>query len=322
MADYIPWSIRQTLFRHRGTNIFQTQNPHWVLKDVEDTDRSIAELGVVLLLWRIPVRHSVELPRDIYRLYGRSPVSGWYALRHYDGHINTHSTFCQTHWRTIARHCIQFLQDFHRGLGLVHLDIKKQNILCDVSTATFVVADYEHADKPDLIPTRDYDQCHVWYYLALGAEYDSPLKSWRTDFMALGYVLASITATILGNPWTFDKEFWRCKDENTPVVVGTLPDTDLNRLVRLRECEINGAHPIVLEYLRRISTSVSWSQERPPPQAFYGELEELFFDMDILSVTPEPVEPSESNRMEEKFCPLPAKLDSPVIPPDILLQPI
>ena len=183
-----PWFLQRILLQKRGTTIYETTDPYWIIKDIEDDYRSIDELAVVLKICQAPypIRNSVEFPRSSsFALYGRTPVSGWYALRRYTTHV-TVDDFWRARWRILAVHCLRFLQDFHHGTGLVHMDIKKANIFVDVSTNTFVVGDYEHATPPDIhILARSFAPDYLWYFISMGAEMDQPLKTWRFDLTAL-----------------------------------------------------------------------------------------------------------------------------------------
>jgi serine/threonine protein kinase len=185
-------------------------------------------------------------------------------MKRYDGCVEVND-FCKTHWRTLAIHVLQFLQDFHHAHGLLHMDIKKPNILVDTDKIEFIVADYEHAEPPSSLRTTDYDENHLWYYLAMGAEIDEQLYSWRFDLVALGYLLASLT--VEPKAWTFERKCWNRRDGKN-----AMPHEEL---VALRAQELRGANPIVCTYMDRLAT-VSWTAKEPPPRQFYKDLETLF----------------------------------------------
>jgi hypothetical protein len=266
--DYSPWSITTTLYNKRGTKIYETTDSRWVLKVIGDETQSLYELQILLRIIADPPRHSIKLPPSLYGLYGRIPTAGWYAMKRYNGCVEVND-FCKTQWQTLAIHVLQFLQDFHHGHGLLHMDIKKANILVDTDKTEFIVADYEHAEPPDPKHTADYDENHQWYYLAMGAEIDEPLYSWRFDLVALGYVLVSLT--IEPAAWTFEQECWDRRAGKS----GLLYD----ELVALRTQELSGANSMLCKYLERVAT-VSWAAKEPPSRQFYKSLEALFLTTD------------------------------------------
>jgi hypothetical protein len=251
--------------------ILSTSERPWVLKVVDQQTRSAYELRVILEIYEKKPRHAVELPESMYWLYGRSPSAGWFALQRFDGCLEA-DAFARQHWKRIAVHCLRFLQDFHHSLGLVHADIKKANILYLRNKLHFAVADYEHAEKPNLNPTRVRDPDYKWYYMSLGAEMDEPLVSWRFDLVSLGYVLASITRD---TPWTFEDECWNRRKGRG----------DGSDVIATRAKEIAESDPVILAYLARVS-EVSWSAKDPPPRSFYKELEELFTSVESKSFRP------------------------------------
>jgi len=244
------------------TEILATSDCRWVIKSVSDTQRSTDELRIILAMLDKKPRHSIELP-PAYGLYGRTPEAGWFALKRYSGHVEV-DPYCKNRWRILAIHILQFLQDFHHDHGMAHMDIKKSNILIDRDTHEFVVTDYEHAERPHARRTSVYDADYVWYYMAMGAEMDQPLVSWRFDLVALGYVLASLTVT---SDWTFEKICWNKRK-------GKGGGMSTDEVLALRSNELQGADPVVLAYMDRVK-EVAWDAT-VPPRDFYKSLEALF----------------------------------------------
>jgi len=256
------WIIIATLYNKNNTRILQTTYSKWLIKVNDDPKQSAYELRVIIDLFFANPRHSVELYPKLSDLYG----NGWYALRRYDGHVER-DEFCRTHWRIIAAHALQFLQDFHHELGLIHMDIKKGNIFVDRTNIQFVVGDYENALTPcseTMVAT--YSDDHKWYYMSLGAEFDKPLMSWRFDLTALGYVIASLT--VEPDAWTFENECWERR-------LGHGSSDTPNEVVALRAKELATAAPAVVAYMERVGT-LAWDLKEPPPRSFYEELETLF----------------------------------------------
>lgn len=261
--DYGPWGITTLLYSKRGTEIYSTSDVRWVLKAVDDEQRSLDELRVILAIYYKRPRYAIALPPSLYGLYGRTPNTGWYALKRYAGHVEL-DPYCKERWRTLAIHVLQFLQDFHHDHGLLHMDIKRANILIDRERQAFVVADYEHADRPSTTLTTSYTDSYKWYYMAMGAELDQPLLSWRLDLVALGYLVASLT--VEKSAWTFEQACWDKRDGSG------LPSEEV---VGLRLQELANVDSTVLAYLEHIK-EVDWSAKEPPARSFYVELEELF----------------------------------------------
>ena len=266
--DFSPWNVTNVLYNRRGTKIYETSDSRWVLKVIGDETQSLYELQILLRIIASVPRHSIALPPSRYGLYGRTQVAGWYAMKRYDGCVEINE-FCKTQWQTLAIHVLQFLQDFHHGHGLLHMDIKKANILVDIDRTDFVVADYEHAEPPDSKRTADYDANHQWYYLAMGAEIDQQLYSWRFDLVALGYVLASLT--VEPQCWTFEQKCW---DRRTGKG-GILYD----EMIAIRSAELSGANSAICKYLERVAT-IPWAAKEPPSRQFYKSLEAIFLTTD------------------------------------------
>jgi len=265
--EYGPWSIVSILFEKNGTHILATSDNRWVLKVIRDSQRSTDELSVLLGMLRNKPRHCITVPTEAYSLYGRTPTSGWYALKRYNGHVNI-DRYCKERWRTLATNVLKFLQDFHHNQGLVHMDIKKGNILIDDAKGEFIVADYEHAEKPSTILTMSHEDDYKWYYMGLGAEMNEPLASWRFDLVALGYILASLTVDLA--QWTFEEKCWNKRGDKQS------NKQEEQEIVALRTKELALADPAIIEYMRTIGNSVSWIAKEPPPREFYVSLERLF----------------------------------------------
>jgi len=260
---YGNWIVTTPLYSKGGTHILQTANSLWVIKLIDDPVTAACEIRIILEIAIVRVRHAIALPPQLTDLYG----NGWYALKRYDGCISL-DDFCKSRWRTIAIHVLRFLQDFHHRVGFVHMDIKKGNILVDRATDTFVVADYELADYPAQILPISLTRNQKWYYLSMGADPDSTYVSWRFDFVALGYVLASLT---LGpGEWTFEEECWRLRDEEGS-------EEEEAEVIALRDQELACVNPMIAEYMARVAT-LSWSATESPPKSFYIDLEQLFAD--------------------------------------------
>jgi len=261
--EYHPWKLTRSLYSQRGTKIYETTDSRWVIKVTEDDARSLYELQILLRILAAPPRHSIKPPPSTYGLYGRTPMAGWYAMKRYDGCVERNA-FCTTHWRTLAIHVLQFIQDLHHDHRLVHMDIKKTNILVDTDNTEFVVADYEHAESPDSSMAVTCDDDHLWYYMSMGAELYEPVFAWRFDLVALGYLLASLT--VEPNDWTFEQECWEKRHGR---------GQSQEMVLALRTSELAGLEPAVQAYMRRIM-DVAWDAPAPPSRAFYRELEALF----------------------------------------------
>jgi len=207
-------------------------------------------------------RYCVEIHSDPEYICG----TRWYSMRRYDDHLR-YDSYGRTYWRTVGVQVLQFLEDFHHKLGLVHGDIKKSNILVNKATNSFVVADYEFAQRPIPDSACSLNDDYMWYYISLGMEFEKPYMSWRSDLVALGYLLASLTTDLSG--WTFEKECWERRGGHSK-----LPLTD-DELIALRTTELAKADPAVLRYLARVWT-IPWYSPDPPPRSFYEELASLF----------------------------------------------
>ena len=261
--DYAPWCPYTVIYEKHGTEIIETDYREWVMKRMFDARRIRKEIKILRSILADAPRHSITVPPQISRYYDYSSDGGWYVMKRYTDEVCRHNTFCKEHWKTMAVHALQFLQDLHHNHHKVHMDIKKGNILYDEKACNFVVGDYELVQEICSTHILDLDDDHRWYYLAMGAELTEPTYSWRMDLVALGYVMASLTAPA----WTFEQE---CFDHRT--ATGTMNVTDV---LELRSTELAAADPLVTTYLDRVAT-IAWTSPDPPPRSFYEELEALF----------------------------------------------
>jgi hypothetical protein len=131
-----------------------------------------------------------------------------------------------------------------------------------------VVADYEHAVVPTQKRTDDYPADAAWYYIAMGAEVDKPLFSWRMDLAALAFVISDLSAPVC-RPNVFEHRTFELECYNRRSKDGL----SLEDILTLRAADIAAAHPDVQEYWRRLD-EVSWYAPEPP-RKFYKEMRDL-----------------------------------------------
>jgi hypothetical protein len=266
-----PWKLRDTFYTRDSVAIYNTTDPAWLVKVIRGKERAYDELHAVLELESRKIPHRVEVPSEPERFFGTAADGiTWYAIRRYDGALMVNS-YAKSHWRTVAINVLTFLQYFHTRCRKVHMDIKCPNILCDATRNRFVVGDYDLAGpvRPEKV-ARAYGPDVFWYYVAMGADPDQPLYSWRMDLTALGYMLASITWNHgENNDWTFYREALRRREGK-----GTLEISDAE-LIALREAEMSRVHTTMRSYLNLVGT-LSWSAADPPSRDFYGELIRFF----------------------------------------------
>ena len=255
------WRISSILYSQHGTTIYGTSMREWVIKAMTDENTAKDEVRALLAVLAHRPRHCIQVPQQ-----NLTPESTWYVMRRYTGEVQA-DTFYKVRWRIIAQHVLQFLQDFHVGMRMIHMDIKRGNIMYDHDTAEFVVADYELADSPRPMQTRDSSDSYKWYYLSVGAELDQPTVAWRMDLVALGYVLGSILAE--PDAWTFEQLCREKRHQSTPM--------SESELLALRDKEVAAVNPVIAAYMERVAT-VAWDSAEPPPRTFYRELEALFVD--------------------------------------------
>jgi serine/threonine protein kinase len=265
--DTKPWQLGTVIYNKYGTTITETVDREWVVKMTTDLKRIRYELRTLITMNSGTPRHRVLLPPPTIRYYDYLEAGGWYVMKRYSGEVAPNE-FCKTHWRTMAIHVLQFLQDLHHVHGLVHMDIKKSNIFYDQERIEFVVADYELAEPPNPTRNHEYNDNYKWYYMAMGAELDKQLASWRIDLVALGYLLGSLFVDPAN--WTFEKICWDCR-----LGRGLLGDEEL---LALRDKELAGVaavEPQIAAYLDRLN-AIPWDLRHPPPRSFYEELEAIF----------------------------------------------
>lgn len=272
---YGPWSITdEVLYTKDKVRIVGTTDSHIVLKIAPISDIAHDEIGALIAMRRHSVTYGVYTPSDPRKFCGMTDKYVWYAMLRYAGHI-AYNDESRRNWRRIAQDVLAFLTQLHRACHLVHMDIKVTNILQCKSRIAFVVSDYELCDTPNRRLTRDYGPDFRYYYMALGAELDQPLVSWRMDLTALGYILAEMTwNTVDHQRATFQKSMYSLRDK-AAAGESVDPSGD-DKLVALREREMAVAHPSVLGYLRLVAERVPWDMEAPPPESLYRELLAFF----------------------------------------------
>lgn len=266
-----PWALRDVFYTRNGVTIYTTEDPAWLVKVHEDVDRASEELQVLLEVQSKKIPHRLEMHPEHERSFGTGPGFTWYAMKRYGGTLHVDS-YARSYWRTVAVNVLTFLQYFHTRCRKVHMDIKCPNILCDPERMRFIVSDYDLSGpvRPDK-PARAYSKDALWYYVAMGADPDQPLYSWRMDLTALGYMLASITWNHEeNNDWTFYREALRRREDK-----GTLTGVSDADLVAMRESEMERVNLTVRSYLNLVGT-LSWTAADPPPRDFYDQLLRFF----------------------------------------------
>jgi serine/threonine protein kinase len=273
-STYGPWSITdEVLYEKKDVRIIGTTDREYVLKVRKISSTAHDELGALCMIRRHSLTYAIYTPRAPHKFCGMTDTHIWFAMRRYAGHIN-YDDYARRNWLRIAQDVLAFLTQLHRACHLIHMDIKITNILCSPPRVAYTVSDYELCDVPNNRLTRDYDADSRYYYMAMGAQLNEQLCSWRMDLTALGYMLAEIT-------WnkeeqlstTFQKRIFQRRDE--AAAGGLIDSHDDAELIALRESEMRAAHPTVIAYLRLVET-LPWNAEAPPPESFYRELLAFF----------------------------------------------
>lgn len=191
-------------------------------------------------------------------------------MRAYTGSVLSNGAYARDHWRRLAIHVLDFLEDLHRGHGLVHLDLTQSNVFVDTSACRFVVGDYELLHRPEMDPLRHAEDDYLWYFVEHGADLDEPNVAWRMDFVMLGHMLARLTwPEENSSDWAFARECERRRKGRGKYE----QDADV---VAERDSVLSRAHPTVVVYLDRVATLVPWRQAEPPAASVYSELRALF----------------------------------------------
>jgi serine/threonine protein kinase len=241
------------IYDRNGSKIYDISGG-WVKKVL---DKQMAEeLKIAVRVFDAKPRSSVLIREIGY---------DWYVMRRYDGTIQP-GPFARSTWRQLAVQMLAFLEDFHHNVGLAHLDIKKGNVLVDLSNRTFHVGDFGNAERPTEAARSlsSFDDNTKWYYVAMGCELTEPHVSWRADFVALGYMLASLQLN--EDIWQFEAECWKKR-----VMDGVLSD---EALMELRRKEISRIYALEPYFARLVI--VPWTAVEPPSRSFYQELAKLF----------------------------------------------
>lgn len=273
---YGPWTITdEVLYQKEDVHVVGTTDPDYVLKVRKISHTAHDELGALTMIRRHTLTYCVHTPHSADKFCGMTDTHVWYAMRRYAGPI-AYNDEARRNWRRIAQDALAFLTQLHRSCRLVHMDIKITNILAHRGRVAFTVSDYELCDVPNRRLTREYGPDFRYYYMAMGADLDQPLVSWRMDLTALGYVLAEITwNTVEHNRTTFQRLMYDRRDAAARLGARDDPSGDAE-LMALREAEMSKAHPSVLGYLQLIEERLPWDMEGPPPESFYRELLAFF----------------------------------------------
>lgn len=268
-----PWTLENVLYND-GKNVFivSTSNPLWVIKIFFGSPPNTDELAHLLMMRHLGVQHCVHIPTSVEHQFGTGPSYMWIAMKRYTGHVEV-KPFFRENWRRIATTVLVFLRDLHINCSRVYMDIKTTNILYHLESerSHFVVADYELVDTVELSrPTRTFSNNTKWYYIAMGAELDEPLYSWRMDLVALGYTLASLTHDYSVKPlW---KYYDQCMQRRANKLSFDISDESI---VALRSIEMQEEHPLILRYLHLVS-ELPWNSPVPPSNDFYARLISVF----------------------------------------------
>jgi hypothetical protein len=279
IKTYGPWTVaaatkhvHHTIFPDgTTTTVVPTTTPGWLLKIVVGREEPY-ELAAALLLYANPPRNCIRFPDRLDALFGTAPDLCWFAMQQYTGSAISEREFCRTNWRTLARDVLVFLEDLHVGHRHVHGDIKAGNILVDTTRHQFVVADFGLLDLPGGALVGNLEADRKWYALAWGGEPEQPLRGWRQDLVALGYLLAELT-------WPEDvrRTFYAdclahraSSEEEEPLV--------MEEVLGRRDAEMERACGVTLRtYFETLeSAGPTWDAARPPPRVFYHSLLALF----------------------------------------------
>jgi hypothetical protein len=147
------------------------------------------------------------------------------------------------------------------------MDIKMKNVLTDKTADRFVVADYQLVDDIRPAVTNSFMDDYKWYYLAMGAEPEEPLFSWRMDLAALGFILLHLTSE--KEEFSFTKECFKKRNNSNYAI-------SLAYILEMRSSELLAAPETLKEYFKTVQ-SISWSSPDPPPISFYVGLQSLFY---------------------------------------------
>jgi serine/threonine protein kinase len=260
------------IYAKRWNKILPTADTNWVIKLILPESSSmdnLEEIQHVLRIAAMPPRFCVEFPIKHHYLFGTNAEGVWYALARYDGHVDT-SEYCRTNWKLIGSAVLCFLEDLHHQHRVIHMDIKAENILVDYAARRFVVADFELLTAPQSSLLRDeIDLDFLWYYIGHGADLDHPVKTWRTDLIMLGHLLARLT-------WNYDYT-WTARERCWQKSLRPTSQAEIRELILHRDSQLRaGAAPAVVAYLTHVAEHVSWDPAVPPPPAeLYTSLREI-----------------------------------------------
>ena len=249
------------IYDKNGAKIYDVSGGS-VIKVIADPDNH--ELRIIRRVMRANIRSCVEFPAE-----NRTGLD-WYAMRRYDGHLEA-DEFGRSQWRSIGVQVLAFLEDLHHELGMAHMDIKKTNILVNRLSGTVHVCDFANAESPAVVTRnlRTFDPNTKWYYVGFGCELDQPMVSWRTDLVALGYLLASLQPNWT---WRFEAECWEKREGR-----GILSE---EATLELRRQEMM-CYRVLEPYFTRLTLLPWTAAAEPPARSFYQELAALFTITDL-----------------------------------------
>lgn len=259
-----PWKLKGLLTYRESTHLYTVEGG-WVMKLAPRYGRIGEEQKYVKQISEAALPHCMEFPLENRTgFYGEESTHAWYVMRHYSAHVSrTESSLSE-----VARACLTFLKELHRGLGLVYLDWRFDNLYRD-SGGQIRIGDFEFCASP-LASTerlRDEEPDCAWYFIQRGGEADQPLMSYRMDLESLGFLLASMEHARYPDWWLDCDTYRRHEEELDAELVDTI-------------CGQRDAYRLTVEhtglrlFFQRIQ-ECPWDSEAMPAE-WYDELIGLF----------------------------------------------
>jgi serine/threonine protein kinase len=257
------WDIVENIYSKNSKEIFVIKN------NTDEDDVLILKIGK-------NVEDELHIIRKYEHLFVNSPYFSlsftnrtkywdinWFIMNMYDCNLEMDLEFGKNNINKLIENIIDSIKSIHNTCpGLVHLDIKLQNILIDKLNCEFKLSDYELLEEINDNPTKlieeDYDK--IIYYISRGVRLDDELVSFKTDLLCFGNVIWRVIDNTL--PKRLEKQCEKIRK-------GIITTNDIQEMSELQDEMYDHIPEQLIEYYEMVF-NIDW--EWLPTKEYYEDL--------------------------------------------------